>query len=521
MTMDPFLVPGHQSRAPIRPVTTRSAACNHAAPCTPASSQRGYDFHYTYINVPAGGVEPHRITCRSRAANRPSSRIAGAVRQPDFYDLCSRGGSISSIWLRSDRRRGPHQVSTIGRGRNRRTAAGRRRRAVMLPRRSALRPGAPSIVRALVKHLDIVTAAGNMAAVHAAAYPSARRRPRALPLLVERHHDVETIRGLTVSSSRQPAQHHCAPTAESGSAREARSRRPLRGGSERRTDRSARIAGKAVAGLRFAVASQGGAHSRALVSVGVVLAVLPLHCSRSRNGETDTRHKTVRRGAASMRYFARTPRKWAESMKSTFVIDNARARTHDAMEMTANSRRPAPRVTGTTGPVSKNMVVYPSCQHSLRDLYRSSRGVGNQHFPVQPSVPARNGRSDLLARTRAGQLTYSSFALRAPRISERTLAMMTAQARALPYKGSAQAVAALLRRSQVQLRSMQPRCRNRAHRLRPLRQRTARRSPAAPEYRLSRNPAGRDSRSARGTGCSHPHHAARDRRTPPLRVVRP
>jgi len=43
----------------------------------------------------------------------------------------------------------------------------------MLPRRSALRPGAPSIVRAMVKQLDFVNAAGNMAAVHAAAYSSA------------------------------------------------------------------------------------------------------------------------------------------------------------------------------------------------------------------------------------------------------------------------------------------------------------------------------------------------------------
>ena len=168
--------------------------------------------------------------------------------------------------------------------------------------------------------------------------------------------------------------------------------------------------------------------------------------------------------------------KLGERLGQQVVVDNRPgANGMIAMEMTAKSPPDGYTVvTGTTGAVSMNMVVYPKLPYdSLRDFVPISN-VAESAFilSVHPSVPARNVQELVtLARTRAGQLTYSSFGVASSaHFGAELFAMMTGTKLVhVPYKGSAQAVAALLGGEVMfsfdSMQSTMPHIR--AHRLRP------------------------------------------------------
>ena len=182
--------------------------------------------------------------------------------------------------------------------------------------------------------------------------------------------------------------------------------------------------------------------------------------------------------------------KMGESMKGTFVIDNRPgANGMIAMELTAKS--PADGytlVTGTTGAVSMNAVIYPKLPYDpLRDFAPISN-VAESAFilSVHPSVPANTVKELIaLARARPDQITYASFGLgSSAHFGGALFAMMTnTRLVHVPYKGSAQSVTALLSGEVMfsfdSMQSTIPYIR--AKRLRPLGIAAAKRSPAAPD----------------------------------------
>lgn len=129
-------------------------------------AKRAYDFHYTYINV-AGGVEP-----RPRKVPHSSSDPALVAGSPaifaneDFYDLCARGG-IDLVFLGCAQidAEGRTNVSTIGPWHNPKVRLpGGGGAAVMMPTAKRVATWRTEhSPRTLVRKLDFVTAAGNLA----------------------------------------------------------------------------------------------------------------------------------------------------------------------------------------------------------------------------------------------------------------------------------------------------------------------------------------------------------------------
>ena len=182
--------------------------------------------------------------------------------------------------------------------------------------------------------------------------------------------------------------------------------------------------------------------------------------------------------------------KMGESMKGTFVIDNRPgANGMIAMELTAKS--PADGytlVTGTTGAVAMNAVIYPKLPYDPLKDFAPISNVAESAFilSVHPSVPVNTVKELIaLAKARPDQLTYSSFGLgSSSHFGGALFAMMTnTKLVHVPYKGSAQAVTALLSGEVMfSFDSMQSTIPHiRAKRLRPLGIAAAKRSPAAPD----------------------------------------
>ncbi|HEY9445589.1 MAG TPA: CoA transferase, partial [Burkholderiales bacterium] len=129
-------------------------------------AKEAYDFHYTYLNV-AGGVEP-QPTHVPLSSSDPAI-VAGSpalFANQDFYDLCARGG-LDLVYLGCAQidAEGRTNVSTIGSWEKPRVRLpGGGGAAVMLPTAKRVATWRTEhSARALVKQLDFVTAAGNMA----------------------------------------------------------------------------------------------------------------------------------------------------------------------------------------------------------------------------------------------------------------------------------------------------------------------------------------------------------------------
>jgi glutaconate CoA-transferase subunit B len=131
-------------------------------------AKRAYAFSFTYINV-AGGVEP-------RPAHIPLSSSDPAIvhgspaifANPDFYDLCARGG-LDLVFLGCAQidAEGRTNVSAIGSWKNPKVRLpGGGGAAVMLPTaKRVVTWRTDHSPRALVETLDFVTASGNMTAL--------------------------------------------------------------------------------------------------------------------------------------------------------------------------------------------------------------------------------------------------------------------------------------------------------------------------------------------------------------------
>ena len=166
-------------------------------------AKRAYDFHYTYINV-AGGVEPQPTTIPLSSSD--PALVAGSpalFANPDFYDLCTRGG-LDLVFLGCAQidALGRTNVSTIGPWEKPRVRLpGGGGAAVMLPTaRRVVTWRTEHSPRVLVDRLDFVTAAGNMAALVTPLGVFERElRPDARFRLASWNpqSDVETIRRLT------------------------------------------------------------------------------------------------------------------------------------------------------------------------------------------------------------------------------------------------------------------------------------------------------------------------------------
>jgi glutaconate CoA-transferase subunit B len=131
-------------------------------------AKRAYDFHYTYINV-AGGVEPQPTTVPLSSSD--PAIVAGSASifaNPDFYDLCARGG-LDLVYLGCAQidAEGRTNVSAIGSWENPRVRLpGGGGAAVMLPTaKRVVTWRTEHSPRALVDKLDFVTGAGNMTAL--------------------------------------------------------------------------------------------------------------------------------------------------------------------------------------------------------------------------------------------------------------------------------------------------------------------------------------------------------------------
>jgi glutaconate CoA-transferase subunit B len=129
-------------------------------------AKRAYDFRYTYINV-AGGVEPQPTTIPLSSSD--PAIVAGSpaiFSNPDFYDLCTRG-ALDLVYLGCAQidAEGRTNVSAIGSWENPKVRLpGGGGAAVMMPTaRRVVTWRTEHSPRALVKKLDFVTAAGNMA----------------------------------------------------------------------------------------------------------------------------------------------------------------------------------------------------------------------------------------------------------------------------------------------------------------------------------------------------------------------
>src|SRR3954470_19566903 len=131
-------------------------------------AKRAYDFHFTYINV-AGGVEPQPAKIPHSSSD--PAIVAGSAAifaNQDFYDLCARGG-LDLVYLGCAQidAEGRTNVSAIGSWENPKVRLpGGGGAAVMLPTaKRVVTWRTDHTPRSLVKKLDFVTGAGNMAAL--------------------------------------------------------------------------------------------------------------------------------------------------------------------------------------------------------------------------------------------------------------------------------------------------------------------------------------------------------------------
>lgn len=131
-------------------------------------AKRAYDFRFTYLNV-AGGVEPQPTTIPLSSSD--PAIVAGSAAifaNQDFYDLCARGG-LDLVYLGCAQidAEGRTNVSAIGSWENPKVRLpGGGGAAVMLPTaKRVVTWRTEHSPRTLVKRLDFVTGAGNMAAL--------------------------------------------------------------------------------------------------------------------------------------------------------------------------------------------------------------------------------------------------------------------------------------------------------------------------------------------------------------------
>lgn len=131
-------------------------------------AKRAYDFRFTYINV-AGGVEPQPTTIPLSSSD--PAIVAGSpaiFANPDFYDLCTRGG-LDLVYLGCAQidAEGRTNVSAIGSWENPKVRLpGGGGAAVMMPTAKRVATWRTEhSKRSLVDKLDFVTASGNLTAL--------------------------------------------------------------------------------------------------------------------------------------------------------------------------------------------------------------------------------------------------------------------------------------------------------------------------------------------------------------------
>jgi glutaconate CoA-transferase subunit B len=131
-------------------------------------AKRAYDFQFTYINV-AGGVEPVPVKIPHSSSDPAIVEGSAAIfANMDFYDLCARGGmDLAFLGCAQIDGAGRTNVSVIGSWHAPRVRLpGGGGAAVMLPTaRRVVTWRTEHSTRTLVKKLDFVTAAGNLAAL--------------------------------------------------------------------------------------------------------------------------------------------------------------------------------------------------------------------------------------------------------------------------------------------------------------------------------------------------------------------
>ena len=131
-------------------------------------AKRAYDFAFTYINV-AGGVEPQPTAIPLSSSDPAIVQGSPAIfANPDFYDLCARGG-LDLVYLGCAQidAEGRTNVSAIGSWHKPRVRLpGGGGAAVMLPTaKRVVTWRTEHSPRVLVKKLDFVTGAGNMSTI--------------------------------------------------------------------------------------------------------------------------------------------------------------------------------------------------------------------------------------------------------------------------------------------------------------------------------------------------------------------
>jgi glutaconate CoA-transferase, subunit B len=131
-------------------------------------AKRGYDFHFTYINV-AGGVEP--VPRKIPHSSSDPAILEGSPAifpNEDFYDLCARGGmDLVFLGCAQVDAEGRTNVSVIGPwDRPKVRLPGGGGAAVMMPTAKRVATWRTEHSRrVLVEKLDFVTAAGNLQTV--------------------------------------------------------------------------------------------------------------------------------------------------------------------------------------------------------------------------------------------------------------------------------------------------------------------------------------------------------------------
>lgn len=159
-------------------------------------AKQAYDFHYTWINV-AGGVEPVPVKLPQSSSDPAIVTGSPAIfANPDFYDLCTRGG-LDLVYLGCAQidAEGRTNVSAIGSWESPKVRLpGGGGAAVMMPTAKRVATWRTEhTTRSLVSKLDFVTAAGNMAAL---VTPIAvfQREPRpGTRFALESHHPDVTV----------------------------------------------------------------------------------------------------------------------------------------------------------------------------------------------------------------------------------------------------------------------------------------------------------------------------------------